>query len=64
MLDALGVWARGQGAEWLWLEVRESNHRAAGIYERHGFRRVGERKNYYPASGGQREHAVVMSFKL
>jgi ribosomal-protein-alanine N-acetyltransferase len=22
MLDALALWARGQGAEWLWLEVR------------------------------------------
>lgn len=64
MLDALSVWARGQGAEWLWLEVRVSNHRAARIYEHHGFRRVGERKNYYPAAGGQREDAVVMSLKL
>jgi hypothetical protein len=25
---------------------------------------VGERKNYYPADQGQREHAVVMSLKL
>ncbi len=64
MLDALGVWSRGQGAEWLWLEVRRSNHRAERIYERHGFRRVGERKNYYPAAGGEREDAVVMSLKL
>ncbi|RYX95520.1 MAG: ribosomal-protein-alanine N-acetyltransferase [Comamonadaceae bacterium] len=64
MLDALSVWARGQGAEWLWLEVRVSNHRAGRIYEHHGFRRVGERKNYYPAAGGQREDAVVMSLKL
>jgi len=64
MLDALDLWSRGQGAEWLWLEVRESNHRAVSIYDRHGFRRVGERKNYYPAAGGQREHAVVMSLKL
>ena len=64
MLDALGIWSRGRGAEWLWLEVRESNDRATRIYERHGFRRVGERKNYYPAPGGQREHAVVMSLKL
>jgi hypothetical protein len=25
---------------------------------------VGERKHYYPAARGQREHAVVMSLKL
>ncbi|MCJ0765877.1 ribosomal protein S18-alanine N-acetyltransferase [Variovorax terrae] len=64
MLDALSIWSRGQGAQWLWLEVRVSNQRALQIYERHGFRRVGERKNYYPAHGGQREDAVVMSLKL
>jgi len=64
MLDALAVWSRGQGAQWLWLEVRASNTRAQGIYERQGYRRVGERKGYYPASHGQREDAVVMSLKL
>ncbi|MEO7641808.1 MAG: ribosomal protein S18-alanine N-acetyltransferase [Ramlibacter sp.] len=64
MLDALAVWSRGQGAQWLWLEVRASNRRAQGIYERHGYRRVGDRKHYYPASHGWREDAVVMSLKL
>ncbi|MES2975127.1 MAG: ribosomal protein S18-alanine N-acetyltransferase [Pseudomonadota bacterium] len=64
MLDALALWARGQGAEWLWLEVRQSNHRAARIYERQGFRRVGERRSYYPAADGLREDAIVMSLKL
>jgi [ribosomal protein S18]-alanine N-acetyltransferase len=28
MLEALALWAKGQGAQWLWLEVRESNVRA------------------------------------
>ena len=64
MLDALAVWARSRHAQWLWLEVRLSNVRAMQVYERYGYRRVGERKNYYPAAQGQREHAVVMSFKL
>jgi [ribosomal protein S18]-alanine N-acetyltransferase len=64
MLDALAVWARGQGAQWLWLEVRASNVRAQRIYEQHGFRRVGERRSYYPAGHGRREDAVVMSLKL
>jgi ribosomal-protein-alanine N-acetyltransferase len=64
MLDALALWARGQGAQWLWLEVRVSNTRAQRIYERQGYRRVGERKRYYPAANGRREDAVVMSLKL
>jgi [ribosomal protein S18]-alanine N-acetyltransferase len=64
MLDALAVWSRGQGAQWLWLEVRVSNQRAQQIYERHGYRRVGERKSYYPDNHGRREDAVVMSLKL
>jgi [ribosomal protein S18]-alanine N-acetyltransferase len=64
MLDALAVWARGQGAQWLWLEVRASNVRAQRIYEQHGYRRVGERRSYYPAGHGRREDAVVMSLKL
>lgn len=64
MLDALALWARGQGAEWLWLEVRLGNLRAMHVYERQGFQRVGQRKNYYPNGQGQREHALVMSLRL
>lgn len=64
MLDALALWARSQRAQWLWLEVRVSNLRAQRIYERHGYRRVGERRRYYPAGNGRREDAVVMSLKL
>jgi [ribosomal protein S18]-alanine N-acetyltransferase len=64
LLDALALWSRGQGAQWLWLEVRASNARAQRIYEHHGYRRVGERKGYYPAKDGKREDAVVMSLKL
>jgi len=63
MLDALALWARGQNAHWVWLEVRTSNKRAQEVYERYGYRRVGERKNYYPAEHG-REDAIVMSYKL
>ena len=64
LLDALALWSRGRGAQWLWLEVRASNLRAQHIYQVHGFRRVGERKRYYPADQGQREDAVVMSLPL
>lgn len=64
MLDALVLWARGQGAEWLWLEVRISNSRARRIYERYGFKQVGMRRNYYPLAAFKREDAVVMSLDL
>ena len=63
MLEALAGWSRGEGVQWLWLEVRVSNERALHIYERQGFRRVGVRKAYYPAFAG-REDAVVMSLRL
>ena len=62
-LDALTLWARGQGAQSLWLEVRLGNARAIHVYQAHGFRRVGQRKAYYPA-GDEREDAIVMSLKL
>ena len=64
MLDALALWARGHSCEWLWLEVRESNHRAIHVYRSHGFKQVGLRKDYYPVGRGQREAALVMSQKL
>jgi len=64
MLEALAIWARGQGAAWLWLEVRVGDLRAMRVYESHGFRQIGQRKAYYPAGHGQREDAVVMGLKL
>ena len=41
MLDALAIWSRGQGAQWLWLEVRVSNERARAVYQSNGFQQVG-----------------------
>jgi ribosomal-protein-alanine N-acetyltransferase len=64
MLDALTLWARGQSAQWLWLEVRVGNLRAMRVYEAHGYQRVGQRKDYYPSGHGQREDAVVMGLRL
>ena len=64
MLAALTGWSRGEGALWLWLEVRQSNQRALDVYVRQGFRSVGVRKGYYPAHDGKREDAVVMSLRL
>jgi ribosomal-protein-alanine N-acetyltransferase len=64
LLDAMDLWARGQSAAWLWLEVRVGNLRAMRVYEAHGYQRVGQRKDYYPAGEGQREDAVVMCLRL
>ncbi len=64
MLDALAIWAQGQRADWLWLEVRVGNQRAIEVYEAQGFARVGQRKKYYPAVNGLREDAIVMSRSL
>jgi ribosomal-protein-alanine N-acetyltransferase len=64
MLDALSLMSRHAGAQWLWLEVRQSNQRALQVYARYGFKQISIRKDYYPAGRQQREHAVVMSLKL
>ena len=64
LLDALVLWSRGQRAQWLWLEVRQSNHGARRVYERYGFKQVGLRRAYYPAAPVGREDAVVMSLPL
>ncbi len=43
------------------LEVRESNSAAISLYEKHGFERVGLRKNFYEQP---RENAVLYTKKL
>lgn len=44
----------------IFLEVRESNTAAIRLYEKAGFHQIDLRKNYYPNSGGGREHAIIM----
>ena len=50
-------------AESVYLEVRVSNANAIDLYQKLGFVRVGERKDYYPAKEG-REDALVYSLNL
>ncbi|WOB07831.1 ribosomal protein S18-alanine N-acetyltransferase [Piscinibacter gummiphilus] len=68
MLDELCTLGRSRGAHQIWLEVRGSNLRARSIYERYGFRHIGLRRGYYPASREEypngREDAIVMSLSL
>lgn len=55
--------ARQAGATAMFLEVRPSNDAGLALYNQTGFRRVGMRKRYYPATVG-REDAWVMSLPL
>jgi len=52
--------ARELGARQMFLEVRPSNLPGQALYERHGFRRIAQRRGYYPARKG-REDALVLS---
>lgn len=49
--------------EAMFLEVRESNPRAAKLYKNRGFKIIGRRRSYYEAGNG-REDAIVMRLKL
>ena len=63
LLEHLMQQAKVREAEVTFLEVRESNRNAAGLYESFGFNEIGRRRNYYPAVGG-REDALVMAYSL
>ena len=47
LLEAAAVTARRRGSHALRLEVRTDNAAAIGLYERHGFRRIGRYARYY-----------------
>lgn len=64
LLKALMTWSLAQGAQSLWLEVRDSNTQARAVYEALGFEVIRRRKDYYPAGVGQREDAWVMRHML
>ncbi len=64
MLEWIRERARLAGALTLFLEVRESNRRAMGLYESAGFGVIGRRKAYYATESGSREDAIVMSAAL
>jgi [ribosomal protein S18]-alanine N-acetyltransferase len=64
LLQRLVDHARTQAMAGIWLEVRVSNERAMGLYERDGFVRVNQRRGYYPCGSGPREDAWVMHRNL
>ena len=48
-------------AEFLSLEVRVSNYAAISLYEKHCFKKAGERKNFYSAPT---ENAYIMTMNF
>ena len=61
LLTALEQRAKMLRLSFLTLEVRESNAPAIALYEKHGYRDVGRRKNYYEKPT---EDAIIMTLKL
>jgi len=57
LLGALLLAARDRGCGEVFLEVREDNPRARGLYQRRGFEEIGVRRGYYQPSGVD---AIVM----
>ncbi len=55
--------AKQQGAVIAYLEVRRSNANAIALYQKMGFSKVGERKNYYLTKEGS-EDACVFAREL
>jgi ribosomal-protein-alanine N-acetyltransferase len=49
--------AKENGAKKIFLEVRESNFKAIGLYSKFGFEKFAVRKNYYANNG---ENAICM----
>lgn len=63
MLRHLIELSRKHQAEFVLLDVRESNTGAINLYQRLGFQQIAVRKGYYPAMCG-REDALVMKLEL
>ncbi|MFT4045378.1 MAG: ribosomal protein S18-alanine N-acetyltransferase [Solimonas sp.] len=55
--------ARAAGVTLMLLEVRKSNKGAQKLYDGFGFKKIGERRAYYPAADG-REDALVLALEL
>ena len=61
-LESVLMTMAGQGANKLFLEVRQSNTPAQRLYTSAGMHQIGRRKDYYP-SGGGREDAILMGIE-
>ncbi|OOE80047.1 ribosomal-protein-alanine N-acetyltransferase [Salinivibrio sp. PR6] len=64
LLNGMITTLRHAGADSIWLEVRESNIPAKALYQKHGFRVVHRRQQYYRCADGHREDAWIMEKRL
>ena len=58
LLSFAGQRAKEKGCSFISLEVRVSNHSAIALYEKHGYEKQGERKNFYREPT---ENALIMT---
>ena len=58
LIERLCIICRGLELSFVTLEVRAGNMPAIALYEKHGFHRVGLRRNYYERP---REDALIMT---
>ena len=56
--------AKSLGAEFVYLEVRQSNTIAINLYKDLQFIEIGLRQGYYPAADGGREDAITLALSL
>ncbi|MFI3227924.1 MAG: ribosomal protein S18-alanine N-acetyltransferase [Clostridia bacterium] len=61
LLQKMVEYCKNKNIAKIHLEVRESNAKAIGLYEKNGFSRVGLRKNYY---SNPKEHALLMTLEV
>lgn len=61
LIDALVSSACAENSDFVTLEVRKSNNSAITLYEKTGFKTVGERKNFYE---NPTEDALLMTYYL
>lgn len=59
LLEAILKMAQQRSIQKVYLEVRATNFSALNLYEKLGFKKIGERKDYYPAKKG-RETAIQL----
>ncbi len=63
LLQFLIDYSEAQKADSIWLEVRDSNYAAQGLYQSLDFNEIDRRINYYPTDNGK-EDAIIMSCYL
>lgn len=64
LLERMAAFLKSAGVGKMFLEVREDNFPALGLYKRHGYIAVGRRKSYYALTDGRQMDAIVMCREL